>query len=148
MPPPEQEPGPSVFSQAPQETYQQPMLTGMETEQPEQITLENCLVTARPIYTNQGKTHHWQCSLAAEPDIFHPDRNELVEVQTTRYAKAAYKKHLQPGDRVSVTGTHEQHELELANGEKKTVTFLLVSTIHVLSRAQRLHITVYEKYKK
>ncbi len=145
MPRHEQEPGQPLFPPASQETYEQPMLTGLETEQPEEVTLDNCLVTARPTYTKHGKTHLWKCSLAAEPDIFHPDRNELVEIHKTTCAEAAHKKRLRPGDRVSVKGVLQQEELELTNGEKKTVNYLVVSDLHILSRAQRVQMTIYEK---
>ncbi|MFL5625909.1 MAG: hypothetical protein ACJ788_10000 [Ktedonobacteraceae bacterium] len=69
----------------------------------------------------------------------------MVVAQTTSYAQRANKLQLRPGDRVDLKGLLSQRELELGSGEKQRVNHLVVSDIHVLSRAKRVSLTVYER---
>jgi hypothetical protein len=126
-------------------TYSQPTLEGLETEAKTEVLLENCVVAARPIYKKVGSGHEWQCSLYALPDIFHQDRDELVEAHATNYAEMANKKRLRPGDRVVLKGLLSQQELALENGETRTVNYIRVSDIAVIEKAERKSITVFEQ---
>ena len=125
--------------------YKQLSFEGVETENAAEVLLENCVVASRPHYRKNGTSAQWQCRLHAPPDIFHQDRDEMVVVQTTRYAQRANKLQLRPGDRVDLKGLLSQQELELGSGEKQRVNHLVVSDIHVLSRAKRVSLTVYER---
>lgn len=109
------------------------------------MLLANCIVAARPLYKKAGHGHEWQCSLYAPPDIFHQDRDELVEAHATNYAETANRKRLRPGDRLTLKETLSRQELSLGNGEKKTVNHLTVSGIVVIEKAVRKSITVYEQ---
>src|SRR5437016_5654334 len=90
--------------------YSQPTFEGFETEENTETTLENCVVAARPTYKKVGQAHEWHCSLYAPPDIFHQDRDELVEAHATTYAEEANRKRLRPGDRVVLKGLLSQLE--------------------------------------
>ena len=109
------------------------------------MLLEHCIVTARPTYHKNGHGYEWHCSLSAPPDIFHQDRDELVEAHAGTYAPEAQRHHLRPGDWVDLKGLVNQHELTFGNGETKIVNFVTVSDIVVLQRAKRTNLTVYER---
>jgi len=130
---------------APQERYQQQTLDNVEAEEPPPVTIDNCVVISRPSMTKHKNTPLWTCNLAAEPDIFHPDRHELIEVRASQYAKHAQKKQIKPGDRVIVTGIAQTQEFALANGERRTIHHLMLSDMKVIERARRISITVYER---
>jgi hypothetical protein len=125
--------------------YNQLSLEGVEPEKRNEVTIENCVVLTRPTYKKNGKRPEWQCSLYAPPDIFHQERDDLIEAQTTSFAQSANTLRLRPGDRLDISGVLSQHELTLGNGEKKLVHHLVVSDIHILKRAERVSLTVYER---
>ena len=125
--------------------YQQLTFAEAEPEPTAEVTLENCIVAQRPTYTKIGQVHEWRCSLFAPPDLFHQERDDLVEAHATNYAEAANRKRLRPGDRVVLKGLLSQQELPFENGETKVVNYLRVSDILVIERAERKSITVFEQ---
>ncbi len=52
--------------------FTQPLLVGLEAEQPQEIELDNCLILSRPEYKDTGKKQEWSCSLHAQPSAIAP----------------------------------------------------------------------------
>ncbi len=133
-------------TQEPQlEVFQHALL---EAPPGEEVTLDNCLVTAQPLYKKAEDSALWQCSLSALPDIWNPDRNEVVEAVTSNEnAKIAQKLRLRPGDRVSLRGIKTGSTLELGNGEQKQLSRVSVTGIEVIYREKRVSKTAFEMDK-
>lgn len=132
-----------------QNGYIQPALEGIETEQPPEIELGNCIVTAAVRFRKLVRGNEWHCTIRAEPDLLHPEQEGDFEVHAyQRYADIAQKEHLRPGDRALIRGTLQQQTVELGNNETTSINHFFVTSIEVLSRSKRTSMTVYEKEKK
>ncbi len=113
---------------------------GVEVEQPRIITIENCVVQAAPAVTEVKKgVKEWRCGFSAPPDLWHQDRDELIEARTStkETVSRAGSLRLKPGDMVTITGLVTQQQL-LVTGVKVTqLTYLNVTDIQVGLRAAK-----------
>ncbi len=128
----------------------QPFLEGMESLQPEETKLDNCLVLARPVYKDSGKKQEWMCVLHAQPSIFQPDTDmEVTASAINEVAKQSQRKSLKPGDRVVLTGIMRQDTLLFPTGESKTMYRLtLTQAPQMVTKEKRVSTTVFEQRQK
>jgi len=112
----------------------------LETEKPRELTIENCVVQSLPtVQTVQKGVKEWRCGFSAPADLWHQDRDELIEVRTSTQETVALatSKRLKPGDMVTITGLITQQQL-LVTGVKVTqLTYLNVTDILVGLRAAK-----------
>ncbi len=117
----------------------------LETEKPRELTIENCVVQSLPtVQTVQKGVKEWRCGFSAPADLWHQDRDELIEVRTSTQETVALatSKRLKPGDMVTITGLITQQQL-LVTGVKVTqLTYLNVTDILVGLRAAKTPVFV------
>src|SRR5579885_3102123 len=136
---PEREPGNNGEVK---EAFVQHTLEGFEPPPLEEVLLPACLVLTEPILTTKEyykeKYVEWSCRVFAQPLLFEPDRESHYELLITTpvqpgkhkrskpqpdeeapfTAQEANRKHLMPGDVVSVWGTLLRTQtLERQDGE-------------------------------
>ena len=113
---------------------------GVDVEKPRIITLENCVVQAAPAVEEVKKgIKEWRCGFSAPADLWHQDRDELIEARTSTKETVSRAKsfRLKPGDMVTITGLVTQQQL-LVTGVKVTqLTYLNVTDIRVGVRARQ-----------
>ena len=113
---------------------------GVEVEKPRIITLENCVVQAAPTFQEVQKgVREWRCGFSVPPDLWHQDRDELIEARASsqEIITLAKSKRLKPGDMVTITGIVTQQQL-LVTGVKVTqLTYLNVTDMQVGIRAAK-----------
>jgi hypothetical protein len=131
-----------------QSGFIQPTLDGLETEQPPEIELGNCVVTSRVRFRKVVRGNEWHCTIRAEPDLLHPEQEGDFEAHAYQgNADMANKERLRPGDRAVIRGTLQQQTIALENGQSTIINNFYVTSLEVLSRSKRTSITVYEKEK-
>ena len=129
-------------------SFVQPALEGLETEQPPEIELGNCLVTGSVTFRKRVKGNEWHCPIQVAPDLLHQDQEgEYDAFAHHADADMAQGYHLRPGDRALMRGTLHPQTIALGNGESTIVNHFYVTSIEVLARSKRTSITVYEKKK-
>ena len=128
--------------------FVQPTLEGLETEQPPEIELGNCIVTASVTFRKRVRGSEWHCAMHVSPDLLHQDQEGEYEAFARKAdADLAQSSHLRPGDRALMRGMVHPQTIELGNGERTIVNHFYVTAIEVLARSKRTSITVYEKAK-
>jgi hypothetical protein len=131
-----------------QKEFVQPTLEGLETEQLPEIEPGNCIVTASVRFRKLVRGNEWHCTIRAEPDLLHPEQEGVFEAHAYQAnADLANKEHLRPGYRALMRGTLQQQTIALENGKTTIVNHFYVTSLVVLSRSQRISITLYEKAK-
>lgn len=118
-----------------QAAYTQSLL-GLEVEATPEITLEEVTVARRPIYIAlPDGEHEWRCSFVGLPDLFHPERNDVIEATTVQFATLARELSLRKGEIVTITGTPmHQEALSYGGGRTQTIYHLTVTNLVVPSR--------------
>src|SRR5450755_4394102 len=66
--------------------FVQPTLEGLETEQPPEIELGNCIVTGSVTFRKRVKGNEWHCGIHVVPDLLHQDQEGEYEA----FAQNAY----------------------------------------------------------
>jgi hypothetical protein len=137
-----------VVTPVEQNGFIQPTLEGLETEQPPEVELGNCIVTSAVKFRKLVRGNEWHCTIRAEPDLLHPEQEGDFEAHAYQsYANVANKEHLRPGDRASIRGTLHQKTIALEHGATTIVNHFYVTSIEVLSRSKRTSITAFEREK-
>jgi hypothetical protein len=120
-----------------QKEFVQPTLDGLETEQPPEIELGNCIVTATVRFRKLVRGNEWHCSIHASPDLMHSEQEGDFEAYAfNSYADMANKEHLRPGDRALMRRTLQQQIIALENGEATSINHFYVTFLEVLSRSK------------
>ena len=90
-----------------QTAYEQPQL-GLEAAPLVEITLEELHVIRKPTYRELSNgQHEWRCRLSGQADLFHPDRNGIVEASTIDSAEQAKSLGLRKSSKVTILVTSE-----------------------------------------
>jgi hypothetical protein len=113
----------------------------IEAEKPREILIENCVVQGAPKVETVEETgkKEWRCGFSAPSDLWHQDRDELVEARASSQERIDGVKglRLKPGDMVTIAGLVTQQQL-LTRGVKVTqLTYLNVTDIRVCLRAAK-----------
>jgi hypothetical protein len=138
----------NVVSPVDQSGFIQPTLDGLETDQPPEIELGNCIVTSAVKFRKLVRGNEWHCTIRAEPDLLHPEQEGDFEAHAYQgNADVANKEHLRPGDRSLMRGTLQQQTIALESGETTQINHFFVTSIEVISRSKRTSMTEYEKGK-
>lgn len=136
----------SVSTPVEQSEFVQPTLEGLEMEQPPEIELGNCIVTAAVKFRKLVRGNEWHCTIRAEPDLLHPEQEGNFEAHAfNSYADMAQHAHLRPEDRVLMRGTLQQQTVALENGATTIINHFYVTSLEVLSRSKRTSVTAYEQ---
>jgi hypothetical protein len=131
-----------------QSEFVQPTLEGLETEQPPEIELGNCIVTAAVRFRKLVRGNEWHCSIHVAPDLLHPEQEGIFEAHAYQSnADMAQSYRLRPGDRALMRGTLQQQTIELENGVTTTINHFYMTFIGVLSRSKRTSMTAFEREK-
>jgi hypothetical protein len=131
-----------------QSGFIQPTLDGLETEQPPEVELGNCIIRSAVKFRKLVRGNEWHCSFHVEPDLLHPEQEGDFEAHAYQSnADMAKDARLRPGDRAVMRGTVQQHTIALENGATTSINHLYVNAIEVISRSKRTSITAYEKGK-
>ncbi len=138
----------SDISPVEQNPFVQPALEGMETEQPPEIELGNCIITTAVRFRKRVKGNEWHCTIQAVPDLLHPEQEGTFEAHAfNNYADMAKDARLRPGDRAVMRGTLQQQTVALENGQTTLINHLYVTSLEVVSRSKRTSMTAFEREK-
>ena len=73
----------------------QPTLDGLETEQPQEIELGNCIITTAVKFRKLVWGNEWHCTIQTIPDLLHPEQEGIFEAHAYHgKADMANKEHL------------------------------------------------------
>lgn len=111
-------------------------LLGLEVEATPEITLEEVTVARRPTYTAlPDGEHEWRCSFVGLSDLFHPERNDVIEATTVQFAVLARELGLRKGEIVTITGTPvHQEALSYVGGKTQTIYHLTLTNLVIPGR--------------
>jgi hypothetical protein len=128
--------------------YSQLSLDGFSGQaKEEEVALPYGIVEEMPTFTKNGKGQEWRCIVRVPTDLW-TEEEPVIEVRATVYANEARKKHLRPGDAISLIGVPSVQEIALTGGEVRRIHQFTVSQMEVVKRAKRTSITVYEQQKR